>query len=112
MELRYSRVGNVERGEIYMSDVTLGLDEVYAIFDNGGETIDRYTIYILTEDGRTGLYATCDRPEGAGGVFSTMEDVSLDFDEIEDEQIDWVELPVGLREYMVWRIKEDWGHSE
>lgn len=80
---------------------------VVAVFDNGGDTEDRYTVYVKDSRNKYSLYATSETPEDAGGMCTLLEGVDGDTSDVEDDSIDWIELPLGLRNYLIRRIEED-----
>lgn len=80
---------------------------VVAVFDNGGETEDRYTVYVTDSRNKFSLYATSETPEESGGMCTLLSDIDGDISDVEDELIEWVELPLGLRNYLIRRFEED-----
>jgi len=82
-------------------------EEVMYIFDNEGETIDRYTICILYENGDSFTVATSYNPSHPLGVWSLDENGYIDLDELENDeeynknigkQMEWGSLPYEVKE--------------
>lgn len=76
--------------------------EVVHIFDNGGKTLDRFTVQILFEDGESYLIGSGNQPIG---MFTTQEGYLNSeewLEENEDEkEIQWEELPYEVQKAVV-----------
>jgi hypothetical protein len=76
--------------------------EVLDIYDNGGETFDRYSIHILLENGNRYLICTSYNP--FEGVFSRAEPHQFDLGKHLGTQIDWDELPLDVQKVVIQEI--------
>lgn len=75
-------------------------------FDNEGHTIDRYTIWIMNDEGESYLIASSSVPTHPQGVWSIEENASIDLDSLNDEEednshigkeVDWDILPYEVK---------------
>ena len=76
--------------------------QVMGVYDNGGYTMDRYTIWIMLSNGKSFLVTT----NSVASIWDSGEDMSIDVDALESdynykkntgEKIEWDSLSEELR---------------
>jgi len=77
---------------------------VKAIYDNGGETSDRFTVILHDTDGVSGVHEALslsmwpDMPNGVSQFTEAIEGGHL------GTEIEWVELPTHIAEHILNRL--------
>lgn len=85
---------------------------VESVFDNGGYTVDRYTISLTSDDGVAFLIACSPRPTHPLGVWSVDEGTYILAEDVEEDdkhigkEIDWFDLPEEVRNTVENYFKE------
>lgn len=80
-----------------------------AIFDNGGETLDRYTFVTDVKDPRTGYYDML-ATDSTGAGFSQWSDGQFNYhgdNKHLGKQIQWRDLPEELQNHVSRRMTEE-----
>lgn len=75
--------------------------EVKELYDNQGETIDRYSIYICLKDGFKYLICCCSNPTHPQGVFSRAEEHQFDLGKHLGKKIKWEQLPKSVQKIVI-----------
>lgn len=75
--------------------------EVKNVYDNNGDTIDRYSIYIESKDGENNLICCCSNPSSPYGVFSRAYSHQFDLGEHLGKEIEWEDLPSSVQNVII-----------
>jgi ribosomal protein S18 len=80
----------------------MNYNEMFRAFDNGGETADRYTVFLVgdEEDGALGMSDDPSHPQG----FSQWGDFDVDVVEKNNEEISFDKLPANVQQHAIDRF--------
>lgn len=81
----------------------MNYDKVFRVFDNDGETVDRYTVFLANDPdmGSLGLSDEPDHPQG----FSQWGDFDIDQVEHMNTEISFADLPDNVQDHVVDRFE-------
>lgn len=85
-------------------------NDMFRVFDNGGKTIDRYTVFLANdpEEGALGLSDNPTHPQG----FSQWGDADLSVVERRNEEIPFDQLPSNVQSHVIERFGVQEGCNE
>lgn len=81
----------------------MNYNDIFRVFDNGGETVDRYTVYLRSnpEQGALGLSDNPSHPQG----FSQWGDFDIDVVEKNNNEISFDKLPPNVQKHVIERFE-------
>lgn len=86
-------------------------DTRIAIFDNGGETVDRYTIYFTIEGDQytaARYTVTCsDNPSEPGGMWQHMGNTGISMHEDQKQRLTSLDIPELIALQIIRELTED-----
>lgn len=96
----------VEKIDNFLNESQPEPDEIKSIWDNGGKTIDRYTVILYSRSGKYydsfGLSDNPEHPQGFSQYGEALEGSHL------GRKIKWNQLPIKVQNHVIDRLRESY----
>lgn len=74
--------------------------EIAYVFDNEGQTLNRYTIVVLFKNGESYIVYSCENPTRVNGSWSHIIGYTSP-ERTDDKQIEWSDLPLVVKQSLL-----------